>query len=330
MLKHWLLACTVAMVPSLALAQDAASAAPETTPAPQATAMDSASAAPMTCAQAHAAMPPGARLDVFDPDAPLERRQAALAAFEQAAALEGCPEFDYVLGMLYRHGPYLPGNLLPQDIEKARALIAPMAEAGDLQAFADMAEMEMRHANSREAMRWTQLYLHFVKTVAMDFARDPEQVRFMNAAYNSNLLARTELIWRYTRPKLSRKLIGEDLNAWLKAHPGVAERMRARMTQGEPDAAGGVATLEQDPGDCYVTLPTGMGAAAATWLLEVWPSGKVGRVVMENFVPKPEIANQMLHCVHEHRFQPFAGTDPVTVRLPMVVGSSEARPLRRR
>lgn len=316
--RNWLLACVIAIAPSLACAQETGADTP-----------------PMVdpCAEADASMPQGARLDLFDPDAPADRRQAALAAYQRVATLEACPHFGYALGLLYRHGPYLPGNLLPQDLPKARALIEPMAIAGDLTAFADMAEMEMRHANAREAMLWTQLYLHYVKTVARDFARDADHRRFMDSAYNSNLLARTEMVWSWARPKLSRDLIREDLNAWLAAHRGVAARMRERMRDSHARVSGGGApglTVKSTPDSCYVTLPSGIGAISATWLLEVLPSGEVGRVVLENFVPKAGLAWQMRHCLADYQFNPFPGTEPQTARVPMVVGSPEGRSLRRR
>ena len=118
------------------------------------------------------AWPRATTTDLLDADPPPARPAGALAAYQRLAEMPDCPEFGYTLGQLYRHGEYLPGNLLPQDLDKARALIRPMAEDGYLPAFADLAEMEMRHANAREAMKWTQLYLYYVDKVLLPGIED--------------------------------------------------------------------------------------------------------------------------------------------------------------
>lgn len=286
-----------------------------------------------TCEVAYAALPPGTILDLLDPAAPGERRQAALAAYQNLATLRDCPEFGYTLGQLYRHGEYLPGNLLAQDIEKARTLILPMAESGYLPAFADLAEMEMRHANAREAMKWTQVYLHFVDEVlAPDL--DPDDAHYQYSAYNGNLLNRVELIWRYARPFLPRKLVKEDLNAYLEAHGrDVGERMRERrhglhLRTSAQD--GGPVRITSRADTCYVNAIDRIGAASATWIVEVLPSGRPGRVMLENFVPKAEVADAMRACLDRYVFQPFEGQAPATIRIPMTMGSTEGAAISRK
>lgn len=315
-MKHqWLLAC------ALATASFAAYAGSEAVPQDD-------------CAAAEASLPPRAILDLLDPQAPVERRQEALAAYERVAPMRGCPGFGYTLGQLYRHGPYLPGNLVPQDLPKARELIKPMAMAGDLGAFADLAEMEMRHANAREAMLWTQLYLHFVKNVRLDYVDDPDDVRFENSAYNSNLLGRVELIWRMARPRLPRKLVAADLDAWLAEHGAeVTRRMRRRMQDGDAHVlpqTGPKTSIAVRPGTCYLNLPGDTGAGAATWIVEVLPSGQAGRIVLENLVPNAKVAGRLAACLSRYSFRPFEGERPAFVRIPMVVGTPAARGLSRR
>ena len=280
------------------------------------------------CEAAYASLPPGAILDLLDPQAATGARAAALAGYQRLAAeMPHCPEFGYTLGQLYRHGEYLPGNLVAQDIAKARTLILPMAEAGYLPAYADLAEMEMRHAQAREAMKWTQVYLHFVDEVLLEGVRDGDALQYQRSAYNGNLLNRVELIWRYTRPTPPRKAVKEDLQAYLAAHGEAVEaRMRARdRGQGlRASAQGGGATHAIAPAhSCYVNAIDRIGAGAASWIVEVLPSGKPGRVVLENFVPNPDVAGAMRDCLDRYTFAPFAGDAPATIRVSMVMGSPE-------
>lgn len=285
------------------------------------------------CEVAYAGLPGGAILDLLDPAAPVERRQAALAGYQQLATMRECPEFGYTIGQLYRHGEYLPGNLLPQDIDKARALILPMAESGHLGAYADLAEMEMRHANAREAMKWTQVYLHFVDEVlAPDL--DPDAAHYQYSAYNGNLLNRVELIWRHARPFLPRKLVKGDLNAYLEGNGReVGQRMRERRNGLNLRASaqdGGPVRVASSAEDCYVNAIDRIGAASVTWIVEVLPSGNTGRVVLENFVPKPEVADAMQACLARYIFAPFGGTASATIRIPMTMGSTEGAAISRK
>lgn len=284
------------------------------------------------CEAAYAELPPGAVLDLLDPEAPSERRAVALAAYERLSGLAQCPEFGYTLGQLYRHGPYLPGNLVAQDIDRARALIRPMAEDGYLPAFADLAEMEMRHANTRDAMKWTQVYLHFVRTVQADFVDDPATERFHRTAYNSHLLARTEVLWRkFTRPRLPRRLVNEDLNAYLDEHgERVSRLMRERRAGARGRASahdGGPVDPVATPDTCHLNAIEGVGSASASWIVEVLPTGAVGRVVLENLVPNAQAAAALGRCLKDYRFAAFQGERPATVRVSLMMGSTGSRGL---
>ena len=286
------------------------------------------------CEAAYAELPAGTILDLLDPGAAPARRSDALASYQRLAALTQCPEFGYSLGLLYRHGEYLPGNLVAQDIVKARGLILPMAEAGYLPAYADLAEMEMRHGNAREAMKWTQVYLHFVDEVLLDGVRDGEEIQYQRSAYNGNLLARVELIWKYARPSLPRKLVKQDKQAYLDAQgEAVARRMRERR-QGIGLRAsaqdGGPTHASRGEGRCYINAIDRIGAASAGWIVEVLPNGQPGRIVVENFVPKPEVADAMRACLGEYTYAPFNGDAPATIRVSMVMGSPEGAAISRK
>ena len=286
-----------------------------------------------TCSEAYSDLPHGTILDLLDPQAPPDRRARALSTYEHLATLDGCPEFGYTLGQLYRQGPDLPGNLVAQDLPKARKLIRAMAEDGYLHAYADLAEIEMRHANAREAMKWTQVYLYFTRTVRQDYVDDAHDLQFQRSAYNGNLLARVEIIWRWPRPPLPRRLVREDLNAYLAQHgTAVAKRMRERqegMHSSASSQTGGPIRLATEPDPCYVRLD-GIGAASATWIIEVLPSGETGRLVLESFVPKIEAAEEIKACLLQRQFAAFEGDQSATRRVHFVVGSTEGASLRRR
>lgn len=291
-------------------------------------------AAGATCEDAYRSLPHATILDLLDPAAPAEKRTAALSAYERLADMKECPEFGYTLGQLYRHGPDLPGNPLPQDVEKAARLIRPMAEDGYLPAFADLAEMHMRHANAREAMRWTQIYLHFVRKVQLAVAKDGDAVQFHRAAYNGNLLARTEIIWKhYARPPLPRRTVGEDLDAYLREYgDSVTIRMRERQQgmRGRISAQdGGLARVSNEVGDCYMKADRRIQAGSAAWIVEVLPTGETGRIVLENFVPSAAFTEKLKECLLRYRFAPFEGSESATVRIPMVFGSPEGAAMRR-
>jgi hypothetical protein len=163
---------------------------------------------------------------------------------------------------------------------------------------------------------------------------DGDAIQYQRSAYNGNLLARVELLWRYARPSLPRKLVKQDLQAYLAAHEdGVAARMhegnrllglRASAQEGGPTHA--IAPAEQ----CYVNAIDRIGAGSAAWIVEVLPSGNTGRIVLENFVPNPEVADAMRNCLARYSFAPFDGTTPGTVRISMVMGSPEGAAISRK
>ncbi|MGY1458620.1 MULTISPECIES: hypothetical protein [unclassified Luteimonas] len=285
------------------------------------------------CEREYQALPYGTILDLLDPEAPAERRASALETYERLATIKECPEFAYTLGQLYRHGHDLPGNPLAQDVPRARELIRPMAEeAGYIGAFADLAEMEMRHANAREAMLWTQVYLYLVQEVMLEGA-DAAERHYQRSAYNGNLLTRVELIWNWSKPSLPRKLKREDFHAYLATQPHLLQRVRANgkgSTHRRASAQNIGVTTTNDPGKCYVRDLDRLGAASAAWIVEVLPTGETGRIVLENFVPNASIAHEIRKCLQQYAFAPHGGTVPVTFRFSSVMGSREGASINRR
>ena len=283
-------------------------------------------AAGTICEREYQALPQGTILDLLDPDAPDDRRASALAEYERLATITACPEFAYTLGQLYRHGPDLPGNPLPQDVPRARELIRPMAEqAGSIDAFADLAEMEMRHANARESMLWTQVYLYLVQEVRMQGA-DAAERHYQRSAYNGNLLTRVELIWNWSKPLLPRKLKNEDFQAYLAEQGNLLQRVRAyeEGTAHRRISAQNLGVAASNaPDRCYIRDLDRLGAASAAWIVEVLPSGATGRIVLENFVPNATVTEEIKKCLTRYEFAPPGGTTPVTFRFSSVMGSRE-------
>lgn len=256
-------------------------------------------------------------VDVYDPSAPLERREQALQALREAAGQ--CAGRAYSLGLLYRHGADLPGNLLDADADQARALLVASAEDGNLTAYSDLAEMELQLGNAREAMKWTQVYLSMIKRYSGDF--DGRNGSFDRSGYNADLLKRAEIAWRKQKPRLPRSVVTADLNAYLAGRTAsiaarVAEK-EARRTddRGEPL----LKVKRRTGGACSVDLGS-VRAAYATYLLEVQPSGQISRIVLENFSPEAVAGERLKKCINIAEFEPFSSDRAETARFPVYYG----------
>lgn len=275
-----------------------------------------------TCAEAYGPGYQSSTLDLLDAGTPADRRAAALEGYLRLSALPHCMTDIHTLGQAYRHGPELPGNLVPQDTARARELLLQVAEAGRLSVYADLAEMALRQGDAREAMQWTQVYLYFVKNVEKEFL-DKEDARFTSAGYNGNLLLRAERAWRKTRPRLDRKLIEADLSDYVQqSGREVRDRIRTDFTERRERVSeeAGSEVRARSAGRCEPEGMRGIDAAAVVYIVEVLPSGEIGRVLPESFFPDPVAAEKLAHCVHTYAFEPFEGEQPRTVRIPVVFG----------
>ncbi len=284
------------------------------------------------CEATYRSIPATSILDLLDPEAPAARRTEALGQYERLAAISECPQFGYTLGLLYRHGPDLPGNLLPRDIPRAQRFIRAMAENGYLPAYADLAEMVMRHGDHREQMKWTQVYLNFVEKAQRPLMKDGREIQFHRSAYNAHLLRRAEVVWRWQKRLPARRVVREDLNEYLTQQESrVLPLLQAREagTFRRVSAQDAGVSVRKGIEDCYPDVDLRTGAATAAFIVEVLPSGRTGRVVLENFVPTALVADKLKECVAMYEFEPFDGDRPRTLRVLVLYGSPEGTSIRR-
>ncbi len=262
-------------------------------------------------------------LDLLDPGAPAEQRSRVLKGYERASAIPGCTSYIRTLAQLYRHGPELPGNLVQRDVARASELLLSSAEAGNLDAYASLAEIALHEGDARGAMKWTQVYLYFVKNVEKSFL-DRKNLDFYSAAYNGDLLARAEHAWRSERPKLSRSLIAADLSDYVGQRKHVATTIATKLADvyragaGESDNGPKVKSL----GACTPKIPRGVKAASVVYIVEVLPSGTIGRVLPESFSPGPELLEALAPCVRAYGFESFTGEQAKILRIPVTFGGA--------
>lgn len=256
-------------------------------------------------------------VDLFDPNAEISKRQEALQGVVKYAH---CPETARMLGLLYRHGPDLPGNLVPKDSQRAKELLLLTAEAGNHLAYADLAEMELKEKQGREAMKWAQVYLYFVKSRS---AFGGESALFESSGYNGDLLYRAERAWRATKPRLRRDWIAADLSEYLKGRKAsILEAVNQSDTAAhktgpgpQQQESGGLQAKSMRSCDLrsYVT-------GYATYFVEVHPDGHAGRIVLENFSPQSSVGEELRKCAGVYDFYPFEGTEPRVARIPVFAG----------
>jgi hypothetical protein len=234
-------------------------------------------------------------------------------------AQQHCEGAKRSLGLLYRHGPDLPGNLLARDGAKARELLLGDAEAGYTITFADLAEMALAEGQAREAMKWTQVYLYLVKQRAA-FRTKGEMLE--RSGYNADLLLRAQRAWRAARPRLAQGLVVADLNAYLDGREtailaaiNARDAKAARAGSGQPDT--GVPRVRKTNSCDGVVLRE---AGYASYLVQVLPDGRVARAVVENFSPSPAVAEALRTCTRAYEFHPFDGPEPEVVRIPVFYG----------
>ena len=132
---------------------------------------------------------------------------------------------------------------------------------------------------------------------------------------------------------MPRKLMREDLDTYLAAHgTQVEQRVRARSAGEHLRASaqdGGLTHVVSRGARCYVNTIDRIGAASAAWIIEVLPSGETGRIILENFVPRSGVADELATCLANYRFAAFTGGTPATIRVAMVMGSTDGATISR-
>lgn len=254
-------------------------------------------------------------IDILDKDVPAPVKARNLEAVKRLALETRCSSERYLLGLLHRHGPDLPGNPIPKDVAEARRLIEGYALEGNLQGFADLAEMALEQEHAREAMQWTQVYLYLITrhgSTLNDFER---------SGYNADLLQRAQVAWRKAKLPTETEVINTMLNAYLQPRKAeLAARFVAKqqeIVQPDDKRADGD-ELRAKPMSLERPTYSGPGKPGyAVYLLEVQPDGKVSRIVLETFAPSPEHGSYLRRFIEDASFYPFAGNAPQIARIPV-------------
>lgn len=260
-------------------------------------------------------------IDVLDGDAAAEVRMAAISVVRRASLVPECAYERYLLGILHRYGPELPGNPLPRESVRARQLLETYALEGNVQAFAELAEFALAESDGRSAMRWTQVYLSLLRR------QDALIDDFDRRGYNADLLKRATLAMKKDRslPRTSpRALLNDYLatrNEQLVARAAETHaRLLSEHTSTSPEGEGAV-RVRLRPG-VNATSRQRMQPGYAVFLLEVQPDGTVSRIVAESFAPSIDNALKLRPLAEGFEFYPLSGNAPEIVRVPVVYGSA--------
>jgi hypothetical protein len=267
-------------------------------------------------------------IDAFDPELVPDARRRAVEALTVAAAHPACDSGpDYQLGLLYRHGPDLPGNPLPRDAARARELIGRAAREGRIQGYAELAEMALADGDAPEAMRWTQGYLLEVRRagIAGDFDLQ---------GYNADLLRRAAGALKRAGLPSGGKALTAALKAHLAREQSAHEADQALGQTSQVGTAAGAASaslaegsgdeidlrVKRRPTDDYDLRELLLDGGRVDYLLEVQPDGRVSRIVVETFSPTWRHAQVLRQLVEAFEFHPHTAAEPQVVRIPVIYG----------
>lgn len=261
--------------------------------------------------------------DPFDPSGDLALRLAALAKMEsEAASLDGFQL--YGLGALYRLGRAHPAALVDQDLAKARRYYTEASLAGQVEAYASMAELELAAGAPMVAMTWAQVYTQ------------AERVRGSGKGlgYPASLIKRVSAAVRPgTRDEQKRQLA-----EFMQSH-GEKFRARAALTQAAEAApacravdevwpislATERAKLSEPRGRAALKL-AGANSGQAMFHLMVDPDGSIASVRVIESVPTADSARALDGVLRQMSFNAVDASAPQRgVMVPLTLDTGEAR-----
>lgn len=213
-------------------------------------------------------------------------RAAALAEIEGLASA-GDDDAASWLAALHRAGAARDRNPAPRDLARAAELLRPLAQAGDLDAMARLAETTLEAGEREEALAWAVMHRHFLTTAAGDVDNPYAQDLVARAAAGASADLREGAAAR--------------ANATMREHgqamAAAAARRRTEVLATEAATSCNTA-YERTPR----TLPASVSAPATrelrpaqAWMLvEVDTSGKPTRTWIMDAVPSARADGQRL------------------------------------
>lgn len=216
-------------------------------------------------------------------DAP--EREAALRRLI-AAADSGDGYAQYVLGSLYRLGDRHPAQLLGRDESRAALYLSNAAVQGWVIALAAMAELRLDQGNAREAIVWTQLYIHYDAIRAADYPVAPDSRR----AYAASLLHRCSQ--KLTLDEALADAIDADVAAFVDRHGASMETGNTDRQEADEDTSLGVPRLPAGMKELASgSRATGLDAPGmAMYLIGVNQAGRVEHVHVIDSLPDHRVA----------------------------------------
>jgi len=230
----------------------------------------------------------------------------------KAQADSGCADASQVLGNLYRFGSALPGNPLRVDLSLAAKLLEQAGLGGETSAFRDLAELHLASNSPQDAMLPTQVYLW----LQAHESTHPNQEQPKVTGYDADLLLRAQDAWH--RSAQDDNAIQPVLSAYIGRHG--PDMLAARDRLRELVAHRPSMSLATRPQINPKKFPNKSGYALLR--VEALPSGAISRVAIESYGPTPDIAKQLLPIFAKATVVPFAGEEPRSGKLPVVIAAS--------
>jgi hypothetical protein len=213
-------------------------------------------------------------------------RAAALAEIEGLAAA-GDKDAASWLAALHRAGPARDRSPVPRDLDRAADLLRPLAEAGDLDAMARLAETTLEAGRREEALAWAVMHRHFLTTAAGEKANP----------YALDLVARAAA----GASEALRERAAERANATMRTHgqamAAAAAKLRPEVLEAEASATCNTAYVHTPrilPASVSTPAARELRPAQAWMLVEIDQSGAPTRTWIIDAVPSARTDGQRL------------------------------------